>query len=430
MHPPKVQPQDMYNEIAQLSADQQLSIVAELPGRLDPGLLERAAAALVSAEPVLGCRYVKDPKRPRFEFRDASEIARPLVRDSANPHSTALAWAAIRVDPTVDPLFAVALFRGPESDVLALRIHHVASDGQGAKEVAYRFAETYSRLSLGEEARLPSGGSRSGLQVLRHVAPWWTLLAAFASNNPRPRWGVPVVGEPAGRAFEVRTLDAKRLAGLRAYGKRQEATVNDLVVTAVYRALFEALDAPDDIPMLLNVSFDLRRYLPNPPTAAALNASSIETLEIQRMPSEDFADTLSRVSGLLTELKNGNPGLRGAVLMEMAGRLGYSTMYKAGGVPMERGREHGVSFPFVSNFGVLDAERLRFGDLEPVRVLVLPPSSLPPFVMVGASTWAGRLSLVVGYPPAAMPEGFVPGLLDITVDQLEEIAGEREAEAG
>lgn len=423
MRAPRLEPQDMYNRIAQLSADQQLSVVAELPGRLDPALLERAAEELVTAEPVLACRYVDDPRRPRFELRDVAEVTEPFVEDAEDPHAAAMRWAAVTVDPCADPVFAVALFRGRQADVLALRVHHVATDGQGAKEVAYRFAEAYSALASGERPELPRGGSRSGVQALRRVNPLALVAAAYAPDAGRPTWGVPAAGEPKERVFEVRTLAEERFAALRAYGKRAGATVNDLVVTAAFRALFDVLDAPADRPMLLNVSFDMRRFLPSPPAAAALNMSSIETLAVQRVPGEPFDATLGRVSARLSELKRGNPGLRGAVLLELVGRLGYRAMYRAGGEPMLRGREFGVSFPFVSNFGVVDASRFRFGEIAPADVVVLPPASLPPFVMLGASTWAGRLSLVVGYPPDAMPPGFVPRLLDAVAGELEEAVG-------
>jgi NRPS condensation-like uncharacterized protein len=428
MRAPQVEPQDMYNHVAQLSADQQLSIVAAVPGRLDPALLERAAAALLAAEPVLGCRYVEHPRRPRFEPFDAADVAKPLVRDAADPRAAAFEWAAVPVDPCAAPPFAVALFRGPATDVLGLRVHHVVTDGQGAKEVAYRFAETYSALARGERPAPARAGSRSGLQVLRRFDPVTLVSAAYQADAGRPTWGVPSVGEPGQRRFEVRTLSPERFGALRAYGKARGATVNDLVVTAVVRALFDALEAPTDRPMLLNVSFDLRRYLPAPPSAAALNLSSIETLAVTRVPGEPFADTLRGVSSRLAELKAGKPGLRGAVLMELMGRLGgYGLLMKAGGEPMLRGRQHGVSFPFVSNFGVLDPARLRLGPLEPAEAVVLPPSSLPPFVMVGVSTWHDRLSLVVGYPPDAMPEGFAARLLDAARDELESVDAEAEA---
>jgi NRPS condensation-like uncharacterized protein len=263
--------------------------------------------------------------------------------------------------------------------------------------------------------------------VLRGFGPLKLLRALRSADAGRPTWGAPSGGEPGGRVFELRRLAPEPFAALRAYGKRQGATVNDLVVSAVYRALFDALDAPADRPMLLNVSFDLRRYLAAPLSAAAANMSSVETLAIARVPGEPFDATLRRVSARLDELKQGTPGLRGAVLLEVVGRLGYGATFRAAGEPMLRGRDHGVSFPFVSNFGVLDPQRLRFGDLVPADVVVLPPASLPPFVMVGVSTWADRLTLAVGFPPDAMPREFVARVLDSAIADLDAAASEAKA---
>lgn len=354
MRAPRVEPQDMYNVIAGASADQQLSIVVALPGRVDAAMLEAAAAALIADEPVLACRYVPHPRRPSFEPGVPAEVARPHTAEAADPWAAALAWAAVPVDPARDPLFATALSRGPSGDVLAMRIHHAATDGQGAKQVTYRLAEAYSALAEGHRPLVRPAGSRSGLQVLRRISPLSLVRALLAPGPGRPRWGTPRAGEPGERAFELRRLDADRFGALRAYGKRAGATVNDLAVTSVVRALFEALEPPGDQPMLLNVSFDLRRYLPQPPSAAAANLSSIETLALRRVPGEAFGDTLRRVSGRLTALKSGTPGLQGAVQLEIVGRLGYGALDRraasrcgAGGSTASRSRSSRTSASWI-----------------------------------------------------------------------------------
>ena len=64
---------------------------------------------------------------------------------------------------------------------------------------------------------------------------------------------------------------------------------------------------------------------------------------------------------------------------------------------MERGQRAGRTYPFLSNFGVLDPERLTLGDLTPTRAVVLPVAGHPPFGMLGASSYQGELTLSMGY---------------------------------
>lgn len=66
--------------------------------------------------------------------------------------------------------------------------------------------------------------------------------------------------------------------------------------------------------------------------------------------------------------------------------------------------------------------------MVPDDVVVLPPASLPPFVMVGVSTWADRLTLAVGFPPGAMPRDFVTRVLDLAIGDLDAAAADASAE--
>jgi NRPS condensation-like uncharacterized protein len=64
---------------------------------------------------------------------------------------------------------------------------------------------------------------------------------------------------------------------------------------------------------------------------------------------------------------------------------------------MERGQRAGRTYPFLSNFGVLDAAALGFGELQPSRVVVLPVAAHPPFAMLGVSSYSGELTLSLGF---------------------------------
>lgn len=64
---------------------------------------------------------------------------------------------------------------------------------------------------------------------------------------------------------------------------------------------------------------------------------------------------------------------------------------------MRRGQQAGRSYPFLSNFGVLSDERLRFGSLTPERAVMLPVAAHPPFAMLGVSGYGGELTLSLGF---------------------------------
>lgn len=422
---PKVEPQDAWRHVMRVAADPQTGLVASLPGRLDADVLEAAVAALLAAEPVLACRFVEDGRSPRFEPR-AGAPARPLVEDSSEPAEAALAWAAEPVDPFAEPLFAAAVFRGPAGDVLALRVHHLAADAYGTREIGHRLAEAYGAVARGARPALAAARSRGMFQVLRRVWPHRSVLAAYAENAGSPGWGLPVAGEPGRRSYAVRSVSAAPLEVLAAsYGTDVEA----VVVTALFRALTEVLDAPASPPMSLHVAVDLRRHIRSGgPSCAACNLSAHETLRLACAPEATFEDALGSVSAALAVARGDRAGLRSAVLVELAGRMGPSVLARATAEPAMRDRERGLATPLVADLGVLDPERLRFGALVPDSAFVLPTVGLPPYACVGFSRFLDTLSLTAGYPPDSVSAEVLPGILERAAAQLSAADPAEEAE--
>jgi NRPS condensation-like uncharacterized protein len=412
------QPQDAYNHFARLSADQQLAVVLAFPGKVDETRLSLAVAAVLRDQPVLGCR---------FTYADGVARFMPTVRATAlstssveDPVATALDAAAEPIDYAGEGVFRADLFRGAEADVLVLRIDHVAADGQGAKQVAELLATAYSRQARRLDERPAPAPDRSARRLL-HQFPLARKVSLLTSREAiRPAWGLPVAGEhPGKRHHGIATVDADSFAALHARARSVGATVNDVALAAFYRALFAELQPAEGRPMALNVSFDLRRYLdPADPMPAAANLSSVETAMLPRVSGESFTGTLARVVAEMATLKGGQPGVGSAVQLEYASRLGFKRVERMATEPMRRGREHGVSFPFLSNFGVLDAQALTFAGLTPSRALLLPPVGHPPFMMLAPSSYAGELSLAIGYADGETDPALVERILGGMVAEL------------
>ncbi len=412
------EPQDAYNHFARLSADQQLAVILSFPARLDETRVGLAVAAVLRDQPVLGCRFAYADGVARFA---QAERATPLfTRDAEDPVAAALEAAAEPIDYAGEGVFRVDLFRGRDGDVLALRIDHVAADGQGAKQVAELLATAYSSQSWMLNDRPAAAPDRSAQRLLHRfpLAQKVSLLRSLESI--RPAWGLPVAGEhPGKRHHGIATVDAESFVALHARAKAAGATVNDVVLAAFYRALFVELQPTEGRPMALNVSFDLRRYLdPADPMPAAANLSGMETARLARVSGERFSGTLTRVVAEMARLKGGQPGVASAVQLEYASRLGFRRVERMSTEPMRRGREHGVSFPFLSNLGVLDPHALAFAGTMPSRALVLPPVGHPPFMMLAPSSYVGELSLAIGYADGETDPAVVERILAGMVAEL------------
>jgi len=245
---------------------------------------------------------------------------------------------------------------------------------------------------------------------------WPRLLrAARHRSDPAPTWGFPSAGEQTGpRHHDLVTVSAEQFSAVRSWGRRHGYTVNDTVLGAFYRAMFSLLKSREGDPMVVRVSFDQRRYLdPDDPMPAACNLSSLEPLCVGRLAGERFVGTVARIASEMQRLKAASPGLGSVALLETMYRLdGYQRTGRGTIEAMRRGQRVGLSYPFVSNFGVLTAEKLRFGDVAPSRVVMLPVAAHPPFAMLGVSSYGGELMLSLGFAEGEVSPSVPTSLLD------------------
>ena len=211
---------------------------------LDEDRLERALRLILDAQPVLGTRWVHRYCRPYWERLPAGfgEVLH-LVQDETD------LLLALRqpVEVAVGPQIRGYLWRREEGDRLLLKINHVLADAGGVKEITTDLSTIYSRLKDDPDYTPEPNwdGSRSLLQVLRHV-PLRAWPRVFVNTmrdmrnltHPVRSLSLPIEEGPHGLPlFLSLHLDEARVKALSAYGRERNATLNDIMVSAFFRAL-------------------------------------------------------------------------------------------------------------------------------------------------------------------------------------------------
>ena len=303
-------------------SDQQLRVVLVFSGALDAERLGEATRLLTVSWPILGCRLVLGP---RPHWAPGATPAAGGVVETTDPTAALADVVAVSCDPRTGPVFDVRLLRatGGErqgiTDTVCLRVDHAACDGVGAKELAYALLGLYRALGdgsgAGPSARVATAWSprrRSYLPLLRAARPHDVARAAVLFPDHGARFRLPYHGrsrhEP--RLAVVR-VDAERVTRVRAYGRARGATLNDALLTAVFRALPPAESAagagaaqsgaagagPDAALRVLQMPIDLRPRQAIP--AAELppaNLTGMTFPTVRVTPDEPFDDTLRRVT--------------------------------------------------------------------------------------------------------------------------------------
>jgi NRPS condensation-like uncharacterized protein len=117
----------------------------------------------------------------------------------------------------------------------------------------------------------------------------------------------------------------------------------------------------------------------------------------------------------MNKLKKDHPGLENAAGLKYLFSQGFVGMEKYMAESAEMGRKYNVTFPLLSNFGVIDA--YSFGELEMVKGRITSPIMYPPGFMLGASTFKGEMTLSIGYCGQGNTKQ-VKGFLDMYIEDL------------
>ncbi len=408
--------QDKMNYITRLNADQQMHVVITFRSQIDERRLAKALRLAMEREPVLGCRFVEQGNRVGWVRRsDLDQLVLLQVAETDDLRASVDAFAVLPSDPCVDPLVQARIFRSPAGDTLCVKVNHVAADGAGAKEVAYLVADTYRRLEenpdynpgMAKFARRSQAGifRQAGLKNLLEYRPRQLGLP------PMP-FSLPFAGvEGNQRSFSVRKFAPSDFQALKGYARQHGATINDLILTALYRTMFSQGNPPAAMPLPVQVSLDLRPLLPRGKEQPICNLSGALYPAVVYHPGETFEQTLAGVQSEMGRLKTGFPGLTGAMLIEMAMLQGFARAKAIIG-SMTRVRSNRVTPLLLSNFGLLDPQRLAFGSLEIAEAYMLGPVMFGHGVMLTASTFAGQMTLAIGYCQGCIASETIEGLLE------------------
>lgn len=201
---------------------------------------------------------------------------------------------------------------------------------------------------------------------------------------------------------------------LRSCGKRTGATLNDLFVAAVFRAMIRESRWNGSDRLRLVCTVDLRRYLPDGRGAALCNLSSFFFPQLNVDPGRTFDDTLRRVKGEIDRLKKNHLGfgyLFGSCLVTRS-LVTYGAVRRVVPFIFHRLARRGTVPSGFTNLGWIDEKKLDFGGIRVVAAEVLIPPCCPPFSAFGLSGCAGYLTLSHGFFESAMPRARIEALFE------------------
>ncbi len=418
-----------------------LHATVDVPGRLDAGQLRAALSCVGRFEPCLQGKPSVGWFRSAWVRRDdvSDDDWRVVEREVGSEEKSREEEEAFLDQAGFEsrelPVEA-ALLHLPERDRLVLKVSHDLADGGGTKRLLYHLARCYRALSddasWRPERRPPP--PRHAWRLWRSLSPsrltglFMGLLDQLLSPTLMRYLFTPmeVSDGPPRRRVALLRIGRERLARLRE--RLPGYTVNDVLVAAYTRALASRFgDAPrQKNRVALFVSTDLRKFIPDEDRLC--NLSSMKVLDFGALPLPEPAEHLRRVGEAFRRWKRRLTGLGFAVLLFPAAALTPAWIaHRLTVAFFGLGARMGACPQMLTNMGVIDEQRVDFGDGPCLEAWLVAPVARRPVLVAGASGCAGAVHLSVGYQESEVPAETIATLLE-TVD--EELAALEAIDAG
>ncbi len=434
MHIPEqipVQFSDLINYTGTTAFVPEIHLVLDFEGIMDKERLHKALRLLLDAEPVLGCRFVEHWRKPFWirlsdEELDNAVLIKEVAGDLPEQEEASQRFFGELIDGSVGPQILALLLPNAQSTRLILKINHVTCDAGGFKALLYRLAEIYCKL--GDEPQYvpePAVGSRSLSQIYSRFS--FFQRAAILWHGFLELWDMIVPGKahqyPSGRKsnsplrYVFKHFSKERVCQLVKYAKENNATINDLFVTAMLRAMAQQSEWDNKKALRLIGTVDLRRYLPNRRTKALCQTSGIYVVTLGKQIGDTFIDTLCAVKERIGFLKAHYFGLSTLLAIFLIYFPYPFSLYKK---MMKKQWRHALDNgnTGMTNLGPIDSSASDFGSLSLKSAHMLTPASTPPNFVCGLSGFDGTLTLSSGVYPSAIPPEQVKELFDMVDAEL------------
>lgn len=387
---------------------------------LDADILKRAVRLSLDLEPVLGCTFVENDPQPYWRrFDDLDEMQ----------------WfTCINTDDKQEPIdrfvkgpfyhegqqINVALFHAPDGDSLCIKICHACSDAGGLKSYLELLARLYTEMQENPDYQPePLTHRRRDQQLYFDALGIADPLALFDPQVQEipPEWAFPHHAlERKEIHMAVRRFENESFDNIVAYAKQHNVTVTAVLLTAMFRSLFEMVAPPPGKNMGITVSVDLRHAIPDRSQQGVSNLPVGILPRIGRLARESFTETLGRAAWALEHQKKNGSETVVAIGMEVWGKVEYSIFLSQIQDILRSAAETGKSNPLLSNAGIIPP--LRFGQHIAADVYLIAPAVIPPGFMLGVTTYGSAMTLQCSFGEPAHRQEDIEKFMDLMEREL------------
>ncbi len=371
--------------------DHQLHCVIRFENHINEKVMEKAVISLVQTLPVLSRAYV--PFEGESYWEDMNPDRQKGIFQIVETEKEFNEFTCSQTELS-GPQIRVCLFKSKE-DALSIIVNHMVTDGAGMKQCIYLLAELYSKRLSNPEYTSDycfdnDRSFRKVISSLRFRDKLRIFLLNKKDNNQISNDIFPMSEDNNIRPFLLtHELQRDRFQVLKAYAKKNNVTINDIMMTAYFRVLSNLLDCRNQ-ELKIPIMIDMRRYLEDKSFHTLTNLSSTVIISASVNREETFEETLRKINAQMNEKKDNYLGmstfLKLSVLYKICGKkVGYQLLQKS---------LHNPSI-CMTNIGVIDTELLDFKDSPIQSAFICGSIKYRPHFQLAISSFNQKMTLCV-----------------------------------
>ena len=323
------------------------------------------------------------------------------------------------IPPEADLQMQVAVFNHGGKSTLCLVENHMCMDGGDLKYFMNALCKNYNDFV---ENGISPVDLRTGTRSYEAVYEDFSLTerkmakGLYKNINTKDNHAFPLTPDNIRDSSFIarRKLSAEKFDRIRAAGKKHGATINDMLLTAYFDALYKlAMFDPEDS-VSISCAIDLRRHIKDSKGQGVTNQTAWMQCKVPRR-GKDIFETLDYVVHSSNQFKQDRfMGLHGLPLLS----LGYKIMPLAAS---EEIIKVGYANPLLamSNIGILDVQKLALEGHEPTDGFMSGAVKYKPYVLLSATSMRKELTLSMCVRGNAEDKRIVNRFFDLLEESIE-----------
>jgi NRPS condensation-like uncharacterized protein len=422
-----VEPQDVFNYLVdKYSANNQLSYILRINGRINEKILEQAIRLSIEIQPILGCHFIENDEVATWEQQsDLAEIELCTVVEALDVEGEVQKFIALRYDFDQDCQVKARIIRG-KTDTVCVKVQHACADAGGLKEYLHILTSAYNHMvneqSTCRELGCSHRRSQDSILQLPQIIEKINNMVTD-SDNLGHTVGFPYsAGDNINQTFVIRKLTQQEFKGIKMQARKNHGTVNDVCLAAYSRALVKIAEIKNEMVSICFTS-DLRTYLPPEEKKAIGNLSGMNLIRIHRDLAEPFNETVGKVITETKKVKANFPGINMALYFETLGKMNFKDVSSQFEKYSEDFSKTRFCNPWLSNVGILADTKIRLGAVEVEDCYMVGTASFSPGMLLLVSTYDDVLTLSVNFFQSTMEKKNVEEMLDAMITELSNWVG-------